>query len=42
MLTTPCYWGVQELHITDCRECYAKLACVKAEYFEKIEKTEKI
>ncbi len=35
-MTIPCYWGTTELHITDCKDCYVKLACAKAEQFEKV------
>ena len=27
----PCYWGVTELKITDCKDCYVKLACKHAD-----------
>ena len=26
----PCYWGVTELKITDCKDCYARRACGSA------------
>jgi len=30
----PCYWGLTELKIPDCKDCYAKLACKHAEQDE--------
>lgn len=35
-MALPCYWGATELKISDCRDCYARLACAKAEEFERV------
>jgi len=34
-MALPCYYGVSELKIRDCSQCYAIAACGKAEEFEK-------
>ena len=37
----PCYWGVTDLKITDCKECYARPACRLAELDWELEKNVK-
>jgi hypothetical protein len=37
----PCYWGVAELKIADCKDCYAKLVCKLAEGDEELKKNVK-
>ena len=37
----PCFWGVAELKIADCKECYARLVCERAEPDEGLEKNVK-
>jgi hypothetical protein len=36
----PCFWGATDLKITDCKDCYAKLACKRAEPDEELKKNE--
>ena len=33
----PCYWGLTDLKINDCKECYARPACKGAEPHEELE-----
>ena len=37
----PCYWGVTELKITDCEDCYARSACRRAEPDKELEENVK-
>jgi hypothetical protein len=37
----PCYWGVTDLKIADCKNCYARRACGCAEPSEELEKNVK-
>lgn len=32
-MPVPCYWGVTDLKISDCKDCYAKLGCARAGEF---------